>query len=84
MKFGLLYDFRNPSQPDYFEPWPEFYGGGLEHIEEMERLCFHAVLDILSGRRIDTGFGQVGQTFNMEFPMLGVNPKHRPLLFEGT
>ena len=83
MKFGLLYDFRDPSQPDYFEPWPEFYGGGLEHIEEMERLCFHAVLDILSGRRIDTGFGQVGQTFNMEFPMLGVNPKHRPLLFEG-
>ena len=32
MKFGVLYDFRNPSQPDYFTPWPEFYGGGLEHI----------------------------------------------------
>jgi len=41
-----------------------------------------AVLDILSGGRIDAGFGQVGQTFNMEFPMLGVNPKYRPSLFE--
>lgn len=106
MTLGVLCVFRNPSQPSYFEPWSEFYGGGLEHIEEMERLGFDAVnfaehhgdpdgynpvllaeqlavLDILSGRRIHTGFGQVRQTFNVEFPMLGVNPKHRPLLFEG-
>ena len=42
MKFGVIYDFRNPPQPEFFEPWPEFYAGTLEHIEEMEHLGFHA------------------------------------------
>ena len=135
MKFGVIYDFRNPPQPEFFEPWPEFYAGTLEHIEEMEHLGFHAVslaehhgdpdgynpgiavtltaaamrtkrvriqsnilqlpfhhpvllaeqlavLDILSGGRLDAGFGQVGETFDMEFSMLGENPKFRPSLLE--
>jgi alkanesulfonate monooxygenase SsuD/methylene tetrahydromethanopterin reductase-like flavin-dependent oxidoreductase (luciferase family) len=135
MKFGVLYDFRNPSQREFFQPWERFYGAALEHAETMDRLGFHAlsfaehhgdpdgynpgiavtmtaaamrtkrvriqsnilqlpyyhplllaeqlaVLDILSGGRLDAGFGQAGQTFNMEFSMLGINPKFRPSLLE--
>jgi alkanesulfonate monooxygenase SsuD/methylene tetrahydromethanopterin reductase-like flavin-dependent oxidoreductase (luciferase family) len=135
MKFGVLYDFRNAGQAAFFQPWQNFYDGAFEHMEEMERLGFHAlsfaehhgdpdgynpgiavtmtaaamrtkrvriqsniiqlpyyhpvllaeqlaVLDIISGGRIDAGFGQAGQTFDMEFSMLGINPKFRPSLFE--
>lgn len=135
MKFGVLYDFRNPPQTQWFTSWPEFYAGAFAHMQEMERLgfdaislCEHhgdpdgynpgiavtmtaaamrtqrvricsniiqlpfyhpvllaeqlAVLDILSNGRLDVGIGQVGQTFDMEFRMLGLNPKHRPSLLE--
>ena len=135
MKFGVLYDLRNPSRSDWHQPWPEFYAGALEHMEEMERLGFDAVslpehhgdpdgynpgiavtltaaalrtkrvrvasnivqlpyyhpvllaeqlavVDILSGGRLDVGIGQVGQTFDMEFAMLGVNARHRPSLMD--
>ena len=135
MKFGVLYDFRNPPRSEWFMPWPEFYAGAFDHMQEMERLgfdslslCEHhgdpegynpgiavtmtaaamrtrrvricsniiqlpfyhpvllaeqlAVLDILSNGRLDIGIGQVGQTFDMEFRMLGLNPKHRPSLLE--
>lgn len=135
MKFGVLYDFRNPPQSEWFTPWPKFYAEALEHMQEIERLgfdsislCEHhgdpegynpgiavtmtaaamrtqrvricsniiqlpfyhpvllaeqlAVLDILSNGRLDVGIGQVGQTFDMEFHMLGLNPKHRPSLLD--
>ncbi|MEW6301588.1 MAG: LLM class flavin-dependent oxidoreductase [Thermodesulfobacteriota bacterium] len=135
MRFGVLYDFRNPPQSQWFQPWPEFYAGAFAHMQEMERLGFEAislaehhgdpegynpgivvtltaaalhtqrvrigsniiqlpfyhpvllaeqlaVLDILSRGRLDVGIGQVGQTFDMEFAMLGVNPKQRPSLLE--
>jgi alkanesulfonate monooxygenase SsuD/methylene tetrahydromethanopterin reductase-like flavin-dependent oxidoreductase (luciferase family) len=135
MKFGVLYDFRNPPRGEWFTPWPEFYAGAFDHMQEMERLgfdslslCEHhgdpegynpgiavtmtaaamrtrrvgicsnviqlpfyhpvllveqlAVLDILSNGRLGIGIGQVGQTFDMEFRMLGLNPKHRPSLLE--
>ena len=135
MKFGVLYDFRNPPKSEWFTPWPEFYSGAFAHMQEMERLgfdtislCEHhgdpegynpgilvtmtaaamrtqrvricsniiqlpfhhpvllaeqlAVLDILSHGRLDVGVGQVGQTFDMEFAMLGLNPRHRPSRLE--
>jgi alkanesulfonate monooxygenase SsuD/methylene tetrahydromethanopterin reductase-like flavin-dependent oxidoreductase (luciferase family) len=41
-----------------------------------------AVLDIISNGRLDVGLGQVAPTFDMEFRMLGVNPKHRPSLLD--
>ncbi len=135
MKFGVLYDFRNPPKSEWFQPWPALYSSAFDHMQEMERLgfdsislCEHhgdpegynpgiavtmtaaamhthrvricsniiqlpfyhpvllaeqlAVLDILSNGRLDIGIGQVGQTFDMEFRMLGLNPKHRPSLLE--
>ncbi len=135
MKFGVLYDFRNPPKNEWFTPWPEFYASTLDHMQEIERLgfdsislCEHhgdpdgynpglpvtmtaaamrtqrvricsniiqlplyhpvllaeqlAVLDILSNGRLDVGIGQGGQTFNMEFAMLGLNPRHRPSRLE--
>jgi len=135
MKFGVLYDFRNPPRSQWFQPWPELYSSAFEHMQEMEQvgfdtlsLCEHhgdpegynpgiavtmtaaathtrrvricsniiqlpfyhpvllaeqlAVLDIISNGRLDIGIGQVGQTFDMEFRMLGLNPKHRPSLLE--
>lgn len=135
MKFGVLYDFRNPPRSEWFTPWPELYAGAFDHMQEMERLgfdslslCEHhgdpegynpgiavtmtaaamrtqrvricsniiqlpfyhpvllaeqlAVLDIISNGRLDVGIGQVGQTFDMEFAMLGLNPKHRPSLLD--
>lgn len=36
-----------------------------------------AVLDIVSGGRLDVGIGQGGQTFDMEFAMLGVDSRDR-------
>lgn len=130
MKFGVLYDLRNPPDSDWFMPWPDFYAGAFEHMKEMERLGFDsislaehhgdpegynpgipvsltsaahhtsrvricsniiqlpfyhpvllaeqlAVLDIVSGGRLDVGIGQGGQTFDMEFAMLGVNSRDR-------
>jgi alkanesulfonate monooxygenase SsuD/methylene tetrahydromethanopterin reductase-like flavin-dependent oxidoreductase (luciferase family) len=135
MKFGVLYDFRNPLRTEWFTPWPEFYSNAFAHMQEVERLGFHsvslcehhgdpdgynpgiavtmtaaamrtervriqsniiqlpfyhpvllaeqlAVLDIISGGRLDVGIGQVGPTFDMEFGMLGLNPKCRPSLLE--
>ena len=135
MKFGVLYDLRNPPQSEWFTPWPEFYAGAFEHMQEMERLGFDAislaehhgdpegynpsmpvtltaaalrtrrvricsniiqlplynpvllaeqlaVLDILSDGRLDVGIGQGGQTFGMEWAMLGLNPRHRFGRFE--
>lgn len=43
MKFGVLYDFRNPPQSEWFTPWPEFYANALDHMQEMERLGFDAI-----------------------------------------
>lgn len=43
MKFGVLYDFRNPPQPEWFMPWPEYYKRQFEHMAEMERIGFDAV-----------------------------------------
>jgi hypothetical protein len=43
MKFGVLYDFRNPPQTQWFMPWPEFYAGVFAHMQEMERLGFDAI-----------------------------------------
>lgn len=135
MRFGVLYDLRNPAASQWHMPWSEFYGGTFEHMEEVEQLgfdalslCEHhgdpdgynpglpitlataasrtstirigtniiqvpfyhpvllaeqlAVLDIVSGGRLDVGLGQVGPTFDMEFPMFGVNPRHRPSMLD--
>lgn len=135
MKFGVLYDFRNPPNSEWHVPWRDHYAGAFEHMQEIEHigfdsisLCEHhgdpdgynpglpvtltaavnhthtirlgtniiqvplyhpvilaeqlAVIDILSGGRLDIGLGQVGQTFDMEFAMLGVNPKYRPSLLD--
>lgn len=124
MRFGVLYDLRNPARPGWHRPWSQFYSGAFEHMQEMENVGFDAVslsehhgdpdgynpglpvtltaaahhtnririgtniiqvpfyhpvllaeqlavIDILSGGRLDVGLGQVGPTFNMEFPMLG-------------
>jgi alkanesulfonate monooxygenase SsuD/methylene tetrahydromethanopterin reductase-like flavin-dependent oxidoreductase (luciferase family) len=130
MRFGVMYDLRNPPQDKWFQPWPEFYAAALEHMEEVERLGyevisfsehhgdvdgtnpamftvlgslaqrtktarigtnilqlpFHhpvvtaeelAVLDVISGGRVECGFGLVGSGFDHEFHALGLNPKHR-------
>ena len=135
MKFGVMYDLRNPPESEWFTPWPEFYAGAFEHVQEMERLGFDAislndhhgdpegynpgmpvtltaaalrtqrvricsniiqlplyhpvllaeelaVLDILSDGRLDVGLGQGLQTFDMEWAMLGLNPRQRPGRFE--
>ena len=37
MKFGVMYDLRNPPESEWFTPWPEFYAGAFEHMQEMER-----------------------------------------------
>ena len=37
MKFGVLYDFRNPPKNEWFTPWPEFYASTLDHMQEIER-----------------------------------------------
>jgi alkanesulfonate monooxygenase SsuD/methylene tetrahydromethanopterin reductase-like flavin-dependent oxidoreductase (luciferase family) len=41
-----------------------------------------AMIDILSGGRLDVAFGAGGRSFDMEFRMLGVNPKQRPSRLE--
>jgi len=41
-----------------------------------------ATLDIISGGRIDIGLGQVGRAFDMEFDLLGFNPRQRRTRFE--
>jgi alkanesulfonate monooxygenase SsuD/methylene tetrahydromethanopterin reductase-like flavin-dependent oxidoreductase (luciferase family) len=43
MKLGVLYDFRNPPQNQWFTSWPEFYAGAFAHMQEMERLGFDAI-----------------------------------------
>jgi alkanesulfonate monooxygenase SsuD/methylene tetrahydromethanopterin reductase-like flavin-dependent oxidoreductase (luciferase family) len=43
MKFGVLYDLRNPSDARWHEPWPSYYAGAFEHIAEMDRLGFHSI-----------------------------------------
>jgi alkanesulfonate monooxygenase SsuD/methylene tetrahydromethanopterin reductase-like flavin-dependent oxidoreductase (luciferase family) len=43
MKISLLYDLRNPPQAQWHMPWPDYYAAALEHMEEMERLGFHAI-----------------------------------------
>ena len=43
MKFGVLYDFRNPPRSEWFTPWPQFYAGAFAHMQEMERLGFDAL-----------------------------------------
>ncbi len=43
MKFGVLYDFRNPPKSEWFTPWPEFYSGAFGHMQEMERLGFNTI-----------------------------------------
>jgi alkanesulfonate monooxygenase SsuD/methylene tetrahydromethanopterin reductase-like flavin-dependent oxidoreductase (luciferase family) len=41
MKFGLIYDLRNP--PQWQIPWPRHYAEFLDHIVELERLGFDEV-----------------------------------------
>jgi alkanesulfonate monooxygenase SsuD/methylene tetrahydromethanopterin reductase-like flavin-dependent oxidoreductase (luciferase family) len=41
MKFGLVYDFRNPVQ--WRKPWPEVYEGLLSQIEFAESLGFDSI-----------------------------------------
>jgi alkanesulfonate monooxygenase SsuD/methylene tetrahydromethanopterin reductase-like flavin-dependent oxidoreductase (luciferase family) len=41
-----------------------------------------AMVDILSGGRLQVAFGAGGMPFDMEFRMLGVNPKQRPSRLE--
>lgn len=43
MRFGVLYDFRNPAAPQWHVPWTQFYGATFEHMEEVERLGFDAI-----------------------------------------
>lgn len=43
MKFGVLYDVRNPPQSQWVQPWPEFYGDLFAHMQEMERLGYDTV-----------------------------------------
>jgi alkanesulfonate monooxygenase SsuD/methylene tetrahydromethanopterin reductase-like flavin-dependent oxidoreductase (luciferase family) len=39
-------------------------------------------LDIISGGRVDIGLGQVGRAFDMEFELLGFNPRQRGTRFD--
>jgi alkanesulfonate monooxygenase SsuD/methylene tetrahydromethanopterin reductase-like flavin-dependent oxidoreductase (luciferase family) len=41
MRFGLVYDFRNPAA--WRKPWPEVYEGLLGQIEFAEALGYHSV-----------------------------------------
>ncbi|MEE6165842.1 MULTISPECIES: LLM class flavin-dependent oxidoreductase [unclassified Mycolicibacterium] len=135
MKFGVLYDFRNPPHSNWFTPWTDFYRRAYEHMAAVEEMGFDAislaehhgdpdgynpgitatlaaaaartsririgtniiqmpfhhpvllaeelaVIDILSNGRLDVGLGQVGQTFDMEFGMFGLNPRNRPSLLD--
>ena len=41
LRFGLAYDFRNPSQ--WEQPWPELYASLLEQIEYAEQLGFDSI-----------------------------------------
>ena len=41
MRFGLVYDFRNPRQ--WSRPWPEVYEGLLAQIEFAEQLGFDSI-----------------------------------------
>ncbi len=43
MKFGVLYDFRNPPRNKWSTPWQQFYAGAFAHMQEMERLGFDAL-----------------------------------------
>lgn len=43
MKFGVIYDFRNPPRKDWHQPWPRFYGAAFEHMQEVERLGYHSI-----------------------------------------
>jgi hypothetical protein len=38
MKFGVLYDFRNPPRSEWFKPWPELYAGAFAKCTPTERL----------------------------------------------
>jgi alkanesulfonate monooxygenase SsuD/methylene tetrahydromethanopterin reductase-like flavin-dependent oxidoreductase (luciferase family) len=41
-----------------------------------------AMIDIISGGRLEVAFGAGGLPFDMEFRMLGINPRHRPSRLE--
>jgi len=43
VKFGVLYDFRNPSRSEWFQPWPELYSSAFEHMQEMEQVGFDSL-----------------------------------------
>lgn len=43
MKFGVLYDLRNPPQPQWHQPWAEYYAEMFDHVAEMERLGFDSI-----------------------------------------
>jgi alkanesulfonate monooxygenase SsuD/methylene tetrahydromethanopterin reductase-like flavin-dependent oxidoreductase (luciferase family) len=43
MRFGLLYDLRNPPLPASFVPWPRFYAEALDHMQEADRLGFEVI-----------------------------------------
>lgn len=134
MKFGVLYDLRNPPQAAWHVPWPEFLAASFDHREEVDRIGFHSIhftehhgdpdgyspavigamtaaalrtkraeigsniivlpqhhpvqvadeltfVDIVSNGRLRPGFGP-GGLFDMEYEMLGINPKHRPSRLE--
>jgi alkanesulfonate monooxygenase SsuD/methylene tetrahydromethanopterin reductase-like flavin-dependent oxidoreductase (luciferase family) len=41
MKFGLLYDLRNPKR--WFQPFPQFYAETLDHMQAMDELGFDSL-----------------------------------------
>ena len=53
MKFGLVYDFRNPER--WRRPFPELYAALLEQIQEVERLGYDAVF-VTEHHFIDDGY----------------------------
>src|ERR1051326_3321354 len=75
MKFGLLYDFRNPEQGGHAPQW--LYGALLEQARDGEMLGFHSIW-VSEHHFVDDGYCPA------PFPVLGALAARTRRITPGT